>query len=54
MIQQFTQQVCDECPNVKLERRREPLTIIVEPGMAEGHACAARRTPCSSAPATTS
>ena len=37
MIQQFTQQVCDECPNVKLERRREPLTIIVEPGMAEGH-----------------
>lgn len=37
MIQQFTQQVCDDCPNVKLERRREPLTIVVEPGMADGH-----------------
>lgn len=37
MIQQFTQQVCDECPNVKLEREREPLNIAVEPGMADGH-----------------
>ena len=37
MIQQFTQQVCDECPNVKLERTREPVTVHVEPGMADGH-----------------
>lgn len=37
MIQQFTQQVCDECPNVKLEREREPLTVHVEPGTADGH-----------------
>jgi DnaJ family protein B protein 11 len=29
--------VCDECPNVKLEREREPLTVHVEPGMADGH-----------------
>jgi len=36
MIQQFTQQVCDECPNVKLERAREPITVHVEPGMVEG------------------
>ena len=37
MIQQFTQQVCDECPNVKLEREREPLTVAVEPGTPDGH-----------------
>lgn len=37
MIQQFTQQVCDECPNVKLDREREPITVHVEPGMTEGH-----------------
>jgi DnaJ family protein B protein 11 len=40
MIQQFTQQVCDECPNVKLDRAREALTVHVEPGMAEGHVIA--------------
>lgn len=37
MIQQFTQQVCDECPAVKLERTRERVAVHVEPGMADGH-----------------
>ncbi|KAI8463320.1 MAG: DNAJ heat shock family protein [Monoraphidium minutum] len=37
MIQQFTQQVCDECPGVKLERSREPINVAVEPGMTDGH-----------------
>jgi DnaJ family protein B protein 11 len=36
MIQQFTQQVCEECPNVKLDREREPITVHVEPGMVDG------------------
>ena len=30
-------QVCEDCPNVKLEREPEVLTISVEPGMPDGH-----------------
>ena len=37
MFQQYTQQVCDQCPNVKLEREQEALSVDVEPGMPDGH-----------------
>jgi DnaJ family protein B protein 11 len=36
MFQQFTQHVCEECPNVQLERDSEELTVRVEPGMRDG------------------
>jgi len=37
MYQQFQQQVCEKCPNVKLEREEEMLTVHIEPGMMPGH-----------------
>lgn len=36
MFQQFQQQVCENCPNVKLDRESEVLTVHVEPGMNPG------------------
>jgi DnaJ family protein B protein 11 len=36
MFQQFTQNVCEECPAVKLEREKETINVHVEPGMVEG------------------
>ncbi|CAK0786120.1 hypothetical protein CVIRNUC_009333 [Coccomyxa viridis] len=36
MFQQFTQQECGECPNVKFERETESLSVAVEPGMVDG------------------
>ncbi|KAG1680159.1 hypothetical protein FOA52_000272 [Chlamydomonas sp. UWO 241] len=36
MYQQFQQQQCEKCPNVKLEMESEMLTVHVEPGMAPG------------------
>eukprot|EP00873_Tetraselmis_striata_P012603 jgi/Tetstr1/432867/TSEL_022216.t1 len=36
MFQQYTQQVCEDCPNVKYERETEFLRIHVEPGMMHG------------------
>lgn len=30
-------QVCEDCPNVKLVRETDALTVSVEPGMADGH-----------------
>jgi len=35
MFQQYTQQVCEECPAVKLEREKDTITVHVEPGMVE-------------------
>lgn len=36
MYQQYAQQVCEDCPNVKFEREQEALTVHVEPGMLDG------------------
>lgn len=36
MFQQFTQNVCEECPALKLEREKDTITVHVEPGMKEG------------------
>lgn len=36
MFQQYTQHVCDDCPNVRLERDTEQLTVRIEPGMRDG------------------
>lgn len=36
MFQQYHQQVCEDCPNVKLERDQEIMTVHVEPGMVDG------------------
>jgi DnaJ family protein B protein 11 len=36
MFQQYTQQVCEDCPNVKYQRETEFLRIHVEPGMVHG------------------
>ena len=36
MFQQYTQQECQECPNVKFERESETLSVSVEPGMTDG------------------
>ncbi len=36
MFQQYTQNACEECPNVALEREQEPINVHVEPGMADG------------------
>eukprot|EP00250_Pteridium_aquilinum_P009141 c18467_g1_i2 orf=273-1313(-) len=37
MFQQFTQQVCEKCPNVKFEREGYVITIDIEKGMPDGH-----------------
>lgn len=36
MYQQFTQQVCEDCPNVKYVRDGLPLTVDIEKGMKDG------------------
>lgn len=36
MYQQYAQQVCEECPAVKLEREKDTIVVHVEPGMVEG------------------
>jgi len=36
MFQQFTQNVCEECQAVKLEREKDTITVHVEPGMTDG------------------
>lgn len=36
VFQQYTQQECQECPNVKFERESETLSVSVEPGMVDG------------------
>jgi len=36
MFQQYTQQVCEDCPNVKYQRETEFLRVTVEPGMHDG------------------
>lgn len=36
MYQQYTQSVCEECPNVKKERDQEDILVHVEPGMVDG------------------
>jgi DnaJ family protein B protein 11 len=35
MYQQYTTRVCEDCPNVKLERQEESMVVSVEPGMAD-------------------
>lgn len=35
MYQQYTTNVCEDCPNVKLEREQEHITVHVEPGMTD-------------------
>ncbi|KAH7445181.1 hypothetical protein KP509_02G111300 [Ceratopteris richardii] len=37
MFQQFTQQVCDKCPNVKFEREGYLLNLDIEKGTPDGH-----------------
>ncbi|KAL6782477.1 hypothetical protein ACKKBG_A06930 [Auxenochlorella protothecoides x Auxenochlorella symbiontica] len=37
MYQQYTTQVCEDCPNVKIVREREEVTVSVEPGTPDGH-----------------
>ncbi|CAI5497048.1 unnamed protein product [Closterium sp. Naga37s-1] len=36
MFQQFTQQECQECPNVKYEREGMPIDVDIEKGMKDG------------------
>ena len=36
MFQQYTTRVCEECPNVKLERETDVVSVSVEPGMVDG------------------
>ena len=36
VFQQYTQQECQECPNVKFERESEALSVSVEAGMVDG------------------
>ena len=36
MFQQYTQKVCEQCPNVKLVRQPDGLSVAVEPGMVDG------------------
>lgn len=38
MFQQYTQQVCEDCPNVRFERVGELLTVEIERGMQNGQA----------------
>jgi DnaJ family protein B protein 11 len=35
MFQQYTQQECEECPAVKLEREKDTIIVHVEPGMVD-------------------
>ncbi|MCO5599443.1 hypothetical protein L7F22_053547 [Adiantum nelumboides] len=37
MFQQFTQQVCEKCPNVKFEREGYLVTLDIEKGTPDGH-----------------
>mmetsp|Transcript_1923 Transcript_1923/g.2144 ORF Transcript_1923/g.2144 Transcript_1923/m.2144 type:complete len:357 (-) Transcript_1923:231-1301(-) len=37
MYQQYAQQECEECPNVKLVRETDTLTVEIEKGMRDGH-----------------
>ncbi|EFJ14233.1 hypothetical protein SELMODRAFT_109399, partial [Selaginella moellendorffii] len=37
MYQQFTQQVCEQCPNVKFAREGYHITVDIEKGMKDGH-----------------
>lgn len=43
MFQQFQQQECQECPNVKFEREADVLSVQVEPGMVDGQVRAQSR-----------
>ncbi|KAG6552764.1 hypothetical protein Mapa_005712 [Marchantia paleacea] len=36
MFQQYTQQVCEECPNMKFEREGISITMDIEKGMVDG------------------
>ena len=36
MYQQYTEQVCQECPNVKFERVGQSMTVDIEKGMRDG------------------
>merc|ERR1719263_2470168 len=36
MFQQYQQQVCSQCPNLKWMINRERITVTVEPGAVEG------------------
>eukprot|EP00199_Chlamydomonas_sp_CCMP681_P002583 CAMPEP_0119106144 /NCGR_PEP_ID=MMETSP1180-20130426/3918_1 /TAXON_ID=3052 ORGANISM="Chlamydomonas cf sp, Strain CCMP681" /NCGR_SAMPLE_ID=MMETSP1180 /ASSEMBLY_ACC=CAM_ASM_000741 /LENGTH=339 /DNA_ID=CAMNT_0007091397 /DNA_START=161 /DNA_END=1180 /DNA_ORIENTATION=- len=36
MFQQYHQEACEQCPNVKLDREQEVITVHVEPGMSNG------------------
>lgn len=36
MFQQFTQNECEQCPAVKIEREKDTITVHVEPGMTDG------------------
>lgn len=36
MFQQFTQQECEQCPAVKVEREKDTINVHVEPGMVDG------------------
>ncbi|OVA02561.1 DnaJ domain [Macleaya cordata] len=37
MFQQMTEQVCEQCPNVKYEREGYFVTVDIEKGMQDGH-----------------
>ncbi|KAF9607242.1 hypothetical protein IFM89_033449 [Coptis chinensis] len=37
MFQQMTEQVCEQCPNVKYEREGYHVTVDIEKGMQDGH-----------------
>eukprot|EP00850_Spirogloea_muscicola_P000180 SM000001S04582 [mRNA] locus=s1:1038433:1041250:- [translate_table: standard] len=36
MFQQFAQQVCEDCPNIKLVREQGPVQVDIEKGMTDG------------------
>ena len=36
MFQKITQQVCEECPNVKYEREGKFITVDINKGMRDG------------------
>lgn len=36
MFQQYTTRSCEECPNLKLVRKTDTVTVSVEPGMQDG------------------
>lgn len=39
MFQQMTEQVCEQCPNVKYEREGYFVTVDIEKGMQDGQVC---------------